>query len=224
MADSCCCPKYLSKFSRSWERFDHGVVSSLIVLRSLTFFLESDISPDISSTLTNEDARQFCIRSEILHAMAAHTNPKVYHLSANTLSFLLVLCDDLHEWARPTMTTFKEGETLGTKTEVTLEKCRILEEESEIRCCIAFADAKGHKEQCDYCMTSFKRWHERLRPAVFDTNRKMVFEWRITFPPETSPPWTFLLDTKRGVFDQVKVEGPTTDFTKTTRYDLYSPY
>jgi hypothetical protein len=101
--------KYFTKFSKSWEMFDHGIVSSLILLKSLTFFIESDHSSDFYEKLKKEDARQFSIRSEILHSIAAHTTSKIYHLATNNLPFLLILCDDLQEWARPTLGDMRDG-------------------------------------------------------------------------------------------------------------------
>ena len=68
--------KYHTKFSKSWEMFDHGIVSSLLLLKSLTFFIESDLSTDIRSKLSGEDARQFTVRSEILHAISLSHHPE----------------------------------------------------------------------------------------------------------------------------------------------------
>ncbi|GAI92790.1 unnamed protein product, partial [marine sediment metagenome] len=42
---------------------EHGIVSSLILLRSLSYFLETDLLLDQQSDLKVEDARQFAIRS-----------------------------------------------------------------------------------------------------------------------------------------------------------------
>ena len=58
-------PKYFAKFSKSWEMFEHGIVSSLILLRSLTYFLETDLTEDPYKYLDNEDERQLSISSEI---------------------------------------------------------------------------------------------------------------------------------------------------------------
>jgi hypothetical protein len=101
--------KYYTKFSKSWEMFDHGIVSSLILLKALTFFIESDHSSDFYEKLKKEDARQFSIRSEILHSIAAHTTRKIYHLETNNLPFLLILCDELQEWTRPTLGDMRLG-------------------------------------------------------------------------------------------------------------------
>jgi|GEM_PF-1429265 hypothetical protein len=186
--------KYHTKFARSWESFDHGIVSSLILVRALTFFLETDISQDDLKPLSNEDARQFVIRSEILHAIAAHTVPKVYHLGANTLPFLLVLCDDLQEWGRPTMSDMKAGDLTGSARLVKL-RIDIRKNRSDIRCAVV------HKKwpypaQGSHARRVFKVWHERLRPALDDTNRKMKLVWSISFGSRKEP-WRLSIDSRK---------------------------
>ena len=88
--------KFRDKISKSLEDYKHGVFSSLLLFKSFTFFLETDIFQN-TGNLSHEDLRQFHIRKEILRAIAGHTCPKIYHLELNTLSFLLILCDELQE-------------------------------------------------------------------------------------------------------------------------------
>ena len=95
--------KYYLKLLRSFDELEHGVVSSLLLSKSLVYFLESDFCHDDWSPLTKEDARQFLIRREILRAMANHTCQDVYHLKFNTLSFLLYIVDEIQCWGRPTL-------------------------------------------------------------------------------------------------------------------------
>ena len=68
-------------------------------MKWLVYFLESDYDLTQSKALKKEDARQFIIRREALRAIAIHTCPDIYHLRSNTFSFLLIICDDLQEWA-----------------------------------------------------------------------------------------------------------------------------
>ena len=213
-------PKYLAKFSKSWEMFEHGIVSSLILLRSQTYFLETDFSEDQYKYLKHEDSRQFSIRSEILHAIAAHTTKKVYHLAANTLPFLLVLCDELQEWKRPTMSDLRAGILKGSAEKVDIKKCKIDTKSSDIHCCVHYYEQENHEAQKNHVFRVFKSWHERLRPAVFDTERNMIFEWEIFFK-KRSIPWRFTLDTSKPSFLQVNVTGPLDDFSDTADYDLY---
>jgi len=101
--------KYYLKFSKSFDSLDHGVVSSLLVARSLVYFLESDFTRDHFRPLDAEDARQMLIRREILRSMASHTCPDIYHLHFNTLSFLLFITDELQYWGRPTLEQMRQG-------------------------------------------------------------------------------------------------------------------
>ena len=100
--------KYYLKFLKSFDNLDHGVVSSLLISKVLVYFLESDLCHDWWSPLTEEDARQFLIRREILRAIASHTCPDIYHLTFNTLSFLLYMADEIQCWGRPTLTKLQE--------------------------------------------------------------------------------------------------------------------
>lgn len=213
--------KYFAKFSKSWENFDHGIASSLILLRCLTFFLETDLSSDGVSNLDNEDARQFVIRSEILHAIATHTTPKVYHLCANTLPFLLILCDDLQEWGRPTFADLRQGSLCGDAKEVRIEHLEITNEKSEIHCVITYDDGSlSITDQMKRTFRVFKSWHERLRPAIEDTKRQICFAWKIGFKDDLF--WEFKIDNNAPVFQQVTVWGPSrTDPPTRIEYQLY---
>jgi len=95
--------KYYLKLLKSFDRLDHGIVSSLLMSKALVYFLESDLSHDIVKHLKLEEARQFLIRREILRAVASHTCPEIYHLKFNTLSFLLYIVDEVQCWGRPTL-------------------------------------------------------------------------------------------------------------------------
>ncbi|MCY2928834.1 MAG: hypothetical protein NTV86_04945 [Planctomycetota bacterium] len=95
--------KYYLKFLKSFDNLDHGIVSALLVSKSLVYFLESDLSQDERGLLSEDDAKQFLIRREILRAVGAHTCQDVYHLRFDTLSFLLYMIDELQCWGRPTL-------------------------------------------------------------------------------------------------------------------------
>jgi hypothetical protein len=97
--------KYRDKLSKSLEDYKHGIFSSLLLFKNLTYFLETDYSIR-GKHLTVQDAKQFYIRKEILRSIAGHTCPKMYHLEFNTLSFLLILCDELQEWNRSKFDNF----------------------------------------------------------------------------------------------------------------------
>jgi len=102
--------KYHDKFSKSLEDYKHGILSGLLIFKKLTYFLETDYaSPD--NSLSCEDLRQFYIRKEILRSICGHTCPKIYHIDLNTLSFLLILCDELQESGRPRFEELLLGKT-----------------------------------------------------------------------------------------------------------------
>ena len=95
--------KYYLKYLKSFDRLDHGIISSLLISRYLVYFLESDYSFDSRKLLNKGDIRQFFIRREILRAIAAHTCQDIYHLTFDNLSMLLYLIDEIQCWGRPTL-------------------------------------------------------------------------------------------------------------------------
>ena len=64
--------KYRDKIAKSLEDYKHGVFSSLLIFKTLTYFLETDFSYEEHS-LEDEDLRQFHIRKEILRTICGHT-------------------------------------------------------------------------------------------------------------------------------------------------------
>ena len=92
--------KYYFKFQKSLERNSHGILSTLIIYKLLTYFLESDYSVNEDYYFNEEECRQFYIRREILRAIASHTCNEVYQMYMGSFSFLLRICDDTQEWGR----------------------------------------------------------------------------------------------------------------------------
>ncbi len=92
--------KYYFKFQKSLERNSHGILSTLIIYKLLTYFLESDYSINEDYYFNDEECRQFYIRREILRAIASHTCNEVYQMYMGSFSFLLRVCDDTQEWGR----------------------------------------------------------------------------------------------------------------------------
>ncbi|MFA6147979.1 MAG: hypothetical protein WC899_07210 [bacterium] len=102
--------KYYLKFSRSFERFDHGLISCIVLTKNLIYFLETNYDWDPMHDLIGKtEARQFVLRREILRAIASHTCNEIYYLKPNTFSFLLLLSDELQFWGRPTFDTMATG-------------------------------------------------------------------------------------------------------------------
>lgn len=96
--------KYYFKFQKSLERNSHGILSTLITYKLLTYFLESDYNINEDYAFNNEECRQFYIRREILRAVASHTCDDIYQMYMGSFSFLLRICDDTQEWGRKNIT------------------------------------------------------------------------------------------------------------------------
>ena len=97
-------PKYYFKFQKSLEQTQHGIVSTLIIYKLLTYFLESDYNINEDYSFSGDDRRQFYIRREILRAIASHTCTDVYHMYMGSFAFLLIIADDMQEWGRKYIT------------------------------------------------------------------------------------------------------------------------
>lgn len=134
-------PKYYFKFQKSLEKNKHGILSTLIIYKLLTYFLESDYSINEDYCFDEEDCRQFYIRREILRSIASHTCDDVYQLYMNSFAFLLRICDDTQEWGRKNIAELyvKSGQTYNLD-DISLdnELCKI-EETIDL-------DANLHKE------------------------------------------------------------------------------
>lgn len=162
--------KYFLKFAKSLEYYSHGIISCTILLKSLFFFLESDFNMQESNALSFEDARQFSIRREILRSIAAHTCPEVYHLKPNTLSFFLILCDELQEWDRP---SFPEMIVEGNRQ----RKISINTFSKEL---IDFSlEYTSPMDSDKYAQKVFRKWHTILRSAVDDASRKFELNFML---------------------------------------------
>ena len=92
--------KYYFKYSRSIEKWNHGVESCVVLMKSLVYFLETDFSIDRRRSMKIDDAQQFLIRQRILRSIASHNCDFIYHLKLD-LSFLLRIIDEMQEWDRP---------------------------------------------------------------------------------------------------------------------------
>jgi len=158
--------KYYLKYSKSLEDFEHGIFSSILLMKSLTYFLESDFDMDELKPLDYQDAKQCAIRREILRAIACHTCEEIYHIRPDTLGFLLILCDELQSWGRPTF----EEMIVATATSPTarLKEYSLQEVDYELE---LPGDEKGLYRQTKGL---FKRFHKILRVAVDAPERKFI--------------------------------------------------
>jgi hypothetical protein len=173
--------KYRDKFSKSLEDFKHGIFSSILLFKNLTYFLETDYSQQ-DVKLSYEDLRQFHIRKEILRSIAGHTCSKIYHLELNTLSFLLILCDELQEWDRPNFDEVKNKVSVS-EPEVILKEFSMTNEQ-KVHIQLTYNESFDEKYRIHLVYERYKTIHNLLRSAKDDVKRKnhnIVFIWDILF-------------------------------------------
>lgn len=111
--------KYFLKFSEAFERRDHGIISCLVLMKNLVYFLETDYLLDPYKPFNLKDAKQFLIRRDILRSIAGHSCEDIYYLTIPRFGFLLTILDDMQEWGRP---RFTELFVKVPKTGVTVEE------------------------------------------------------------------------------------------------------
>ena len=161
--------KFYLKFSRSFENFDHGIISCIVLMKNLVYFLESDLDLGGRFFTDFEDARQFFIRRDIMRSVASHTCTDIYHLYPNSLSFILILADELQVWGRPTFIEMKGG---GQKPQVNARLAKISKEEIKMEFIIKNGTPIGIEQ---YIFSLYRRWHKLLRTALDASERKIIF-------------------------------------------------
>jgi len=182
--------KYFLKFSEAYEKRDHGIISCLVLMKNLVYFLESDYLLDLQKPLNSEEAKQFLIRRNILRTIAAHSNENIYYLTLPQFPFLLSIFDELHEWGRPKLVEMFQREKLK-KTVVVKELTY-----ASIYYEVVFKSSSRTLAPEDVCRVRkeifrfFKRRCEKirriLRSAVGgeDRNLKLTFEVSDQLEPE----------------------------------------
>lgn len=175
--------KYFLKFSEAYERRDHGIISCLVLMKNLVYFLETDYSLDEFEPLKLDDARHFLIRSNILRSIAAHNNENVYYLTLPQFPFLLTLFDELHEWGRPKLAeVLFERERL--ETIVTVKDLR----ETTIHYEFALSPMgtlksvqknRMKREICKYFIGKCEKIRRILRSAVGGEDRNLTLTFEV---------------------------------------------
>lgn len=177
--------KFRDKVSKSLEDYKHGIFSSLLIFKNITYFLETDYSIS-NQELEPEDLRQFYIRKEILRSISSHTCHKIYHIELNTLSFLLILCDELQEWNRPKFRDILENNNSNNSlSKVKLKRFEFEVGESSINQKIHIEFIYNHDfteiDEKYIVFKKFKTMHNLLRSAKDDNKRSILFDWDIIF-------------------------------------------
>ncbi|HML70201.1 MAG TPA: hypothetical protein PKA78_02410 [Macellibacteroides fermentans] len=215
--------KYRDKFSKSLEDYKHGIFSSLLLYKNLTYFLETDFFVSKSS-LDPEDLRQFLIRKEILRSISSHTCPKIYHIDLNTLSFLLILCDELQEWNRPKFSELSFSKLTSKEPTVQIKQFDMDDDNQKIWLCFKYDLLLTINEKKYLINDRFKNIHCLLRSAKGDSNRNTFFKWEIE---DKDGKFTFCFDSMQNSFKQLRVYYQKLNgkrFDIEIDYELYKDY
>lgn len=176
--------KFYQKFLSALGDFNHGVMSSIILMKNLVYFKESDFMLDSFKPLKPEDARQFLIRRGILRAIASHSCEDIYYLEIKNFPFLLTVCDELQEWGRPRLVDVtKRG---GSTTELKINKFS----SKMVDYKVTFSFPKGYplsddektyaaKEVKRYFVSKCKKWLNVLRSAVGGDIRDLKLNFEV---------------------------------------------
>jgi hypothetical protein len=176
--------KYYIKFLSALGNFNHGVISSIILMKDLVYFKESDYALDHFKPLKNEDARQFMIRREILRAIASHSCDDIYYLGIKNFPFLMTVCDEMQEWGRPRLVDItKRG---GSKTELTINKFdgKIVDYKVSFSPVAGLHPSEGEKhymqeEVATYFRKKTNKWLNLLRSAVGGKERDLKLNFTV---------------------------------------------
>ncbi len=168
--------KFYLKFSRSFERFDHGIISCIVLAKNLVYFLETNYDFDsIENLKGEEEARQFIIRREILRAIASHTCHEIYHFKHNTFSFLLLLVDELQFWGRPTFDLMRSG----NKEEVSVKIKEF--SDNKVAFVINAKPSPGYQKKslCKFFKDKVDMFNKILRIGVDSYERKFTLSFKV---------------------------------------------
>jgi hypothetical protein len=179
-------------------------------MKTLVYFMETDYDATNSGRLSLEDARQFLVRCEILRAIASHTCTDIYHLKLSSFPFLLIVCDELQEWGRPTFREMKlgRGHSSGA-SEVVVQRCDLAS--GDFAAQLKYSEIDGPKKP--QVLSKFEMFHKLLRAALDDSGRQLKFQWEIVGDKS----YKFEFDSSRTAFQELSVtEGP-----KPITADLY---
>lgn len=175
--------KFYAKYSNAYEKLNHGVMSCILLMKNLVYFKETDYEfifeegfntnneTAESENPYKEDARQFIIRREILRSIASHDNEDIYHIFMNNFPFLLIICDELQEWSRPSSTR-RLLYPLDDRNKEIIQILKFNENVIEILITHNFSE----NELRDYSIKKFRRFIRLLRSAFHSYKRTFDFK------------------------------------------------
>lgn len=119
---------------------------------------------------SEEDARQFYIRREILRAIASHTCSEIYNIKITTFSSLLYICDELQNWDR------KDWHSLYSAHELNISGIEI-DEFNEAKISYIERIQIGSKADikkflCDLFLKQYDRYKKKFRDGQDTVSRE----------------------------------------------------
>lgn len=168
-------PKYSFKYSKSLESYKHGILSAIIIYKTLIYFKEADFNLNDDYEYNKDEAKQFYIRREILRAIASHTCSDIYNVNLATFSSLLFICDELQEWGRKSWSDIYEGKE-ANQTVLTINQfsTECIKVDENIR-----MDSASNREIINKIKRIYSNQYEKYKIIFRDgqdsTNRKYGF-------------------------------------------------
>ena len=184
-------PSYVARISSKdkvslWESFnrkDHPLLSCLLLYQNVEYFKDIVI---VSESDYEEDIIKVMKRRDLLRGIVAHDSPDVFQFfHSGGIVFLLLICDELAEWSRPT-----RAGRLGERLEAICDV--YLEDFNSSRACFTF-DVSNYKDRMidpeeffnDKC-DKFKKiiTGENFSPfkikfVVKDSEKERIFDWEL---------------------------------------------
>lgn len=206
-------PKYYFKFQKSLERYNHGILSAIIIYKLLRYFLESDFNINEDYQFDEEESRQFYIRREILRTISSHTCHDIYHLDMLSFAFLLIVVDDAQEWGRKRISelyvnkdssyefdsivpTFDVSESDYGEEKIKIHSLKVKEEfsfknENDLQDTLKslYKQFKGYKEIFRDGQDTTRRnfTFEKLCKIAYEKNKKVEFQVKLIISNENRP-------------------------------------
>lgn len=180
-------PKYSFKYSKSLESYKHGILSAIIIYKTLIYFKEADFNLNDDYEYDKEEAKQFYIRREILRAIASHTCSDIYNVNLATFSSLLFICDELQEWGRKSWSDMYEGKE-ANQTALTINQFSTdcIKVDENIR-----MDSASNREIINKIKRIYSNQYEKYKIIFRDgqdsTNRKYGFCKKVVITLANNP-------------------------------------
>ena len=199
--------KYYQKFLNALDSYDHGILSCIILIKNLVYFLETDFLLDNVKPFDQVDSRQFLVRKSILEAIASHNCDSIYHLSVMKFPFLLILFDEMQEWDRPRPYMRQQHQLLDTKLVINTINGELV----DFTMTFSGGDRRTcHQEVYQYAKRKYTRFTKLLRSAVVGKGERFKFHFEICDQTDGKT-WTYKLKHDSPSPKDISIEFPTKD-------------